>query len=83
MNDVAQTRTTYSSHHYLNNVGAKGEYIVARLRKRKTIVLGKTNIPELGFWATSSNLLRGTICNPHAGACRQWPAGHYSVFAGH
>ena len=38
---------------------------MAHLRKQGAIVVGKTNIPELGFGATSSNTLWGTTCNPH------------------
>ena len=65
MNDVAGLRTTYGSHLYKDNVAATDEFIVAHLRKQGAIVVGKTNIPELGFGATSSNTLWGTTCNPH------------------
>ena len=65
MNDVAGLRTTYGSYLYQHNVAAKDEFIVAHLRKQGAIVVGKTNIPELGFGATSSNPLWGTTCNPH------------------
>ena len=65
MNDVAGLRTTYGSHLYKDNVAATDEFIVAHLRKQGAIVVGKTNIPELGFGATSSNALWGTTCNPH------------------
>jgi amidase len=65
MNDVAGLSTTYGSHLYRNNVAATDEFIVARLKRQGAIVVGKTNIPELGFGATSSNPLWGTTCNPH------------------
>ena len=65
MNDVAGLATTYGSHFYKTNVAAEDEFIVARLKRQGAIVAGKTNIPELGFGATSSNPLWGTTCNPH------------------
>jgi amidase len=65
MNDVEGLATTYGSHLYKQNVAASDEFIVARLKKQGAIIVGKTNIPELGFGATSSNPLWGTTCNPH------------------
>jgi Asp-tRNA(Asn)/Glu-tRNA(Gln) amidotransferase A subunit family amidase len=65
MNDVAGLATTYGSHLYKTNVAAADEFIVAHLKRQGSIVVGKTNIPELGFGATSSNPLWGTTCNPH------------------
>jgi Asp-tRNA(Asn)/Glu-tRNA(Gln) amidotransferase A subunit family amidase len=65
MNDVAGLRTTYGSPFYKDNVAPEDEFIVAHLRSQGAIVVGKTNIPELGFGATSSNPLWGTTCNPH------------------
>lgn len=65
MNDVAGLRTTYGSHLYKDNLITKDEFIVAHLKRQGAIVVGKTNIPELGFGATSSNPLWGTTCNPH------------------
>lgn len=65
MNDVAGLRTTYGSFLYKDNIPAEDEFIVAHLRRQGAIVVGKTNIPELGFGATSSNPLWGTTCNPH------------------
>lgn len=65
MNDVAGLRTTYGSEIYRNNVANEDEFIVAHLKKQGAIILGKTNIPELGFGATSANPLWGTTCNPH------------------
>lgn len=65
MNDAAGLRTTYGSFLYKDNIATKDEFIVAHLRRQGAIVVGKTNIPELGFGATSSNPLWGTTCNPH------------------
>ena len=65
MNDVAGLRTTYGSELYCNNVAKSDEFIVKHLKQQGAIVVGKTNVPELGFGATSSNPLWGTTCNPH------------------
>jgi Asp-tRNA(Asn)/Glu-tRNA(Gln) amidotransferase A subunit family amidase len=65
MNDVEGLATTYGSHLYKNNVAAADEFIVAHLKRQGAIVVGQTNIPELGFGATSANPLWGTTCNPH------------------
>ncbi|MBI1383777.1 MAG: amidase [Rhizobiales bacterium] len=65
MNDAAGLATTYGSFLYRDNVAATDEFIVAHLRRQGAIVLGKTNIPELGFGATSANPLWGTTANPH------------------
>jgi amidase len=65
MNDVAGLRTTYGSPLYKDNVAAADDFIVAHLRRQGAIVVGKTNVPELGFGATSANPLWGTTCNPH------------------
>lgn len=65
MNDVAGLPTTYGSHLYKDNVPDSDEFIVAHLRQQGAIVVGKTNIPELGFGATSANPLWGTTSNPH------------------
>ncbi len=65
MNDVAGLRTTYGSMLYKDNLIATDEYIVAHLKRQGATVVGKTNIPELGFGATSANPLWGTTCNPH------------------
>lgn len=65
MNDVSGLATTYGSFLYRDNVARSDEFIVARLRRRGAIILGKTNVPELGFGATSANPLWGTTRNPH------------------
>lgn len=65
MNDVAGLRTTYGSELYRDNIANQDEFIVAKLKHEGAIVIGKTNIPELGFGATSANPLWGTTCNPH------------------
>lgn len=65
MNDVAGLRTTYGSLLFQDNMIAEDEFIVAHLKRQGAIVVGKTNIPELGFGATSANPLWGTTCNPH------------------
>jgi Asp-tRNA(Asn)/Glu-tRNA(Gln) amidotransferase A subunit family amidase len=65
MNDVSGLRTTYGSLIFQDNIIAEDEYIVSHLKKQGAIVVGKTNVPELGFGATSTNPLWGTTCNPH------------------
>jgi Asp-tRNA(Asn)/Glu-tRNA(Gln) amidotransferase A subunit family amidase len=65
MNDVAGLRTTYGSLLFRDNMVHEDEFIVAHLKRQGAIVVGKTNVPELGFGATSANPLWGTTCNPH------------------
>lgn len=65
MNDVEGLATTYGSFLYEKNIAKADEFIVARLKRQGAIVVGKTNIPELGFGATSANPLWGTTRNPH------------------
>lgn len=65
MNDVEGLATTYGSFLYEHNIAKADEFIVAHLKRQGAIVVGKTNIPELGFGATSANPLWGTTCNPH------------------
>ena len=56
--------TTYGSPLYRDNVPAKDNVLVARLRAAGAIVAGKTNIPEMGAGANSRNVVWGATGNP-------------------
>lgn len=56
--------TTYGSPLYRNNVPAKDNTLVARLRSAGAIVTGKTNVPEMGAGANTRNDVWGATGNP-------------------
>ncbi len=58
-------RTTYGSSIFKDNVPSEDDLVVARLRQAGAIIVGKTNTPEFGFGAITSNPLYGPTCNPH------------------
>ena len=64
LNHVAGVRTTFGSPLYADFVPEKDEGVVARMREAGAIVVGKTNVPEHGFGATTVNPLYGTTNNP-------------------
>ncbi len=57
-------RTTFGSLAYANHVPTEDALIVQRLRAAGAIVLGKTNTPELGAGATTTNRIFGPTRNP-------------------
>lgn len=56
--------TTYGSPLYRGNVPGEDNVLVARLRAAGAIVVGKTNIPEMGAGANSRNAVWGATGNP-------------------
>jgi amidase len=56
--------TTLGSPLYRANVPAEDNTLVARLRAAGAIVVGKTNVPELGAGANSRNVVWGATGNP-------------------
>lgn len=56
--------TTYGSPLYRGNVPAEDNVLVARLRAAGAMVVGKTNIPEMGAGANSRNVVWGATGNP-------------------
>ena len=64
LNHVAGVRTTFGSPLFADFVPGEDEGVVARMRGAGAIVVGKTNVPEHGFGATTVNPLYGATNNP-------------------
>ncbi len=64
LNATADLRTTFGSLLYEDNVPALDEAVVAALRAAGAIVLGKTNTPEFGAGANTTNKVYGATGNP-------------------
>ena len=64
LTDTAGLRTTYGSALHRDNVPAKDELVVARLRRAGAVIVGKTMTPEFGFGAICQNALAGPTRNP-------------------
>lgn len=65
--DLTETeglRTTWGSLLFRDHVPAKDDPIVARLRAQGAVVLGKTNTPEFGAGAVTTNPVYGMTGNP-------------------
>ncbi|WP_354687183.1 amidase family protein [Cupriavidus necator] len=56
--------TTYGSPLYRHHVPTQDNVLVSRLRAAGAIVVGKTNIPEMGAGANSRNAVWGATGNP-------------------
>ena len=57
-------KTTYGSRVYEAFVPDKDDAAVERLKSAGAIILGKTNLPEFGYKASSMNTVFGTTPNP-------------------
>jgi Asp-tRNA(Asn)/Glu-tRNA(Gln) amidotransferase A subunit family amidase len=57
-------RTTYGSKIFENNLSQKDDVIVKRLKKARAVILGKTNLPDLGWKGVTDNLIFGSTRNP-------------------
>ncbi len=57
-------RTTYASKLYGNYIPEEDAVIVERLKKAGAVIIGKTNLPELGLIAYTDNPLFGPTRNP-------------------
>ncbi|MDQ2149892.1 amidase [Alcaligenaceae bacterium C4P045] len=56
--------TTYGSPLYRDNIPVADNVLVSRLRQAGAIVVGKTNVPEMGAGANSRNAVWGATGNP-------------------
>jgi Asp-tRNA(Asn)/Glu-tRNA(Gln) amidotransferase A subunit family amidase len=64
LEDTAGLLTTYGAPGFRNHVPERDNVLVARLRAAGAIVVGKTNIPEMGAGANSRNPVWGATGNP-------------------
>lgn len=64
LNDVAGLPTTFGSALFEENCPASDDDVVAQVRVSGGIVLGKTNVPEHGFGATTTSPVFGSTGNP-------------------
>lgn len=64
MYDVAGTPTTAGIHHLAKQLAVGDAVLVARLRRAGAIILGKTNVAQLGLMLESDNPLYGRTNNP-------------------
>ena len=64
--DVAGVRTTVGSRLFADRVAAEDAEVTARLRVAGAVLLGKANMHELAFGATSRNEEFGHVVNPIA-----------------
>ncbi len=64
LNVTADLRTTFGSLLFKDNVPDKDEGLIERLRRSGAIVLGKTNTPEFGAGANTTNKVFGPTRNP-------------------
>jgi len=62
--DTAGIRTTHGSLVYRNHIPVADEPSVAAIRRAGAIVLAKTNTPEFGAGASTTNAVFGTTRNP-------------------
>ena len=65
LNDIRGVRTTQGSHIYENFIPKQDDNIVSCMRSNGAVFPGKTNVPEHGFGATTTNKLFGTTNNPY------------------
>ncbi|WP_297355533.1 amidase [Paraburkholderia sp.] len=64
LEETAGVLTTYGSPLFRSNVPSEDNALVQRLRGAGAIVVGKTNVPELGAGANSFNPVWGATGNP-------------------
>jgi aspartyl-tRNA(Asn)/glutamyl-tRNA(Gln) amidotransferase subunit A len=62
--DVAGVRCTRGSRVYADNLAARDDITVARLKAAGCIVVGKTTLPEFGHKGLTDSALSGTTRNP-------------------
>lgn len=65
MISVQGMRHTLGNVHRKEDIALSDASVVARLKKAGAIVLGTTNVPELGFWFECSNKIYGRTNNPY------------------
>jgi Asp-tRNA(Asn)/Glu-tRNA(Gln) amidotransferase A subunit family amidase len=64
LNHIAGVRTTYGSPLYRDFLPGQDDDVVASLKRAGAVILGKSNVPEHGFGATTTNPLFGSTGNP-------------------
>lgn len=64
MIQVQGYRSTLGSIHRRRRVETRDASVVTRLRDNGAIILGTTNVPELGFWFECENPVYGRTLNP-------------------
>ena len=62
--NVAGTRTTFGSGMYRENIANSDSEVVRRIRNSGPVFLGKTNLPEFCYGATTHNVHYGNCLNP-------------------
>ncbi len=65
LNDLAGVKTTQGSPLFADFVPDQDDNIVAAMRGEGAVAVGKTNVPEHGFGATTDNPLFGPTGNPY------------------
>ncbi len=65
LNDIEGVPTTQGSDLFKNYIPKEDDNIVSNMRANGAIFPGKTNVPEHGFGATTTNKLFGTTNNPY------------------
>jgi aspartyl-tRNA(Asn)/glutamyl-tRNA(Gln) amidotransferase subunit A len=61
---VKGVRTTFGSKLYENYIPEEDDTVVKRLRDAGCVILGKTNMPEFGFYGVTYNKVFGITRNP-------------------
>lgn len=64
LSDTQGVKTTYGSRCFETHIPTQDALIVARLREAGAIVMGKTNTPEFGAGANTTNRVFGPTRNP-------------------
>ncbi|GFM50209.1 amidase [Pseudomonas cichorii] len=64
LEETADVLTTYGSQLFRDNVPSHDNLFVARLRGAGAIMVGKTNVPEMGAGANTRNVVWGATGNP-------------------
>ena len=65
LEETAGIRTTFGSPVYADNVPETDSAVAARLRGAGAILIGKTNVPELGYGSQTYNPVFGATRNPY------------------
>jgi amidase len=65
LEDTAGIRTTLGSPVFAENVPETDSAVVARIRAAGAILIGKTNVPELGYGSQTYNPVFGATRNPY------------------
>ena len=65
LNETAQLRTTFGSPAFAEHVPVRDDALVARIRSAGGIIAAKTNTPEFGAGANTTNAVYGVTANPY------------------